>query len=131
MNEAKTISLGLAGPGWRTLTDFAEAINAPNALTWRNVGITSGKALNFEAEFMEAMNTVLKSKGRVKFNLDGFDIKRALKNAGKSSYDVIDNTTNWEFNTILNNKKFKAMTDFYETVNGELKKVDIDKIVKK
>ena len=126
----KNISLGIAGPGWRKLNNFADDINAPNAMTWRKDGITSGNALNFADEFLEAIEAVVQSNGRIKFDLDDFDIQRALKNKGKDSYDVIDNVTNWEFNTIMSNPKLKKITDFYETIEGVRTKVSIDKKIK-
>ncbi|CAM3829548.1 RHS repeat-associated core domain-containing protein [Flavobacterium branchiophilum] len=75
------IALGLAGSAWGDLNAFSKMYSAPNATQWRNLGITSGEANNFVDEFFEATSAVLKSGGRIKFNLD--NVEPALVNAQK------------------------------------------------
>jgi hypothetical protein len=53
---------------------------------------------------------------KLKFDLDGFDIKTALTDKGKSFYEA-KGYTNYEFNEILSDKKLIDATKFYE--NGK------------
>ena len=122
---SKNIALGLG----KNLSSFANSFENTFAVDmWQKVGITSGNAKDFTEEFFEAMNSVIQSGSKVKFDLTNLDLKKALQAAGKSLYDEEAKIgyTEWEFNQILSNEIFKGSTEFFR--NGE--KVDIDKLIK-
>jgi RHS repeat-associated protein len=75
----------------------------------------------FVQRFYQAMYRSTSNGGRIRFNLDGLDIDRALStNRFSDPFDV--GATNWELQQILANPRFRGATDFY--LDGQVLSAD-------
>ncbi|OQP58027.1 hypothetical protein A4R26_23295 [Niastella populi] len=97
------------------LQQFASEQKAYPHDVWSNPfgGIASeaGKT-GFDQIFTAVMDHVVNGGGRIKFNLEFFEIDRAAKSAGKSLMDA-EGYTDWEFGQLVDNKAYWEKTDLY------------------
>ncbi|MFT3945715.1 MAG: RHS repeat-associated core domain-containing protein [Agriterribacter sp.] len=127
-----SIALGLnepvaLGPP-RSLARFADQTLSFDHTQWKKVFgnvATETNSGGFGSIFTNVMDYIVKNKGVAKFDLTNFKMERAIGDIGKSAPEA-SSLTNFEFNTIMGNKKYLDATKFYK--NGEL--IPTEKIVK-
>ena len=122
--SAKSIALGLKNKG---LSEFASSRGSSMMDNWLDDGLISPGHLSFDTAFKEATGNVIRSGGKIHFNLDGFDVGKAMNNRGKGLYDDGVGFTDWEFGQILDDPKLLNNTIFYNKSG----KVDVKNVFSK
>ena len=102
------------------LLPFSQKVGAFEHKAWKNLGYNVRNFSSFEDFFLKVSDDVVSRGGKIHFDLTDFDVKKARSLKGRSTYDeTVDvGYTDWEFNTIVDNKKYLKNTIFYE--NGKV-----------
>jgi hypothetical protein len=126
---SKDIALGFQqGSRGALLERFATTVGASMYTAWMRRGIaTKGDgdpySGGFQIQFKDALERTVRNGGRIKFNLTGFDVKKAL--AGAKGW------TNWELREVLNTPAYRAVTEFYrQDALGNVTRVGNDELRK-
>jgi len=96
--------------GAESLGPFAAKFGASTSDDWARLGLHKAQAGRFDIAFQQTLDNVTKSGGRISFNLDSLNIKKAL---GGNPLIRIDRYTEWELQQIVRNSGWLRATDFY------------------
>jgi len=110
------------------LEEFAKKTGSSSFHTWDSTvsGFGSQNFYNFQSAFNYVTNQILKTGGKLFFNLESVNIQAAgqipkgtglyqqLPSLGGKSYWEMNMTTEWELSQILNNKTLLNNTKFYK-----------------
>lgn len=108
----KDVALGLYRNGQGGLPRFADEVDGVPYWQWLAKGLVPGGTKSWGTKFHYVLHNTINKGGRIKFNLTGLDLDRALgtplvPQPGKLGM------TNWELRQIMGNKRFFEATDFY------------------
>lgn len=118
--DATDVALGLTNEG--DLAGFAADQNALTASEWTQAGLMDANVGSFEVGFHQTVGRALARGGRIKFNLTGMKLDRAVRfNRGPcpSLYDEAAGIgyTEWELQQIARDRYLWERTDFF--LDGE------------
>ena len=121
-----SIALGLDaieidGTSTRILRSFSDKTLSLNHKQWSTAFGTTATGNSFSQIFNNVTRFVTEKGGVIKFDLTGFDFKRAVGDIGKSA-EAASSYTNWEFLQVIGNNKLLNATRFYE--NGVIMKTE-------
>lgn len=119
-SETGIIDIALGLRNGEQLPEFANLVKAPHVDQWPELGLYNKNVTNFPDAFHQAVDKVLESGGKIKFDITKLDLSKAAKAQGKSLYDEGIGYTDWEFGQVTGNSKLLKSTEFYE--NGKLVK---------
>ena len=120
----KSISISLGKQAGTSLSNFSVKTGAPFMNEWKRLGIYTkdeiGENVGFDAVFKLVTDKVVKTNGKINFNLNLVNISASKNIIGKGLYEGLDSPfmsgliTEWELAQIMTNKALLNQTKFYK-----------------
>lgn len=109
------VALGLDTiDGKPALSDFARMTGAHRDNAWKGLGLHEAPLGRFDIAFEQSLNKVVAGGGKIKFNLDSLDVRKAL--CGDPA-ERVGRYTEWELQQIVRNRQWLDSAEFY--LNGQ------------